>query len=148
LNGADSPQKEAEVVAKPEQTFPMLLAEESFKHAPSGINLEVAAWLPGWGERVDLRARFLEWTPPPPPKANIPVCQSGSFFRNESKFEKEFGAGALITPDGIGPGGSGSVVYRGPSTGSANWGLRGLVAAGEIGGELTGFGLVQGKVSW
>lgn len=139
------PQKEANIVA---QNFPMLLAEESFKHAPSGVNLEVAAWLPGWGERVDLRARFLEWTPPPVATAKIPVCQTGPFLRNEARFEKEFGAGALVTPDGIGPGGFGSLVYRGPSTGSANWGLRGMVAAGQVGGEMTGYGLVAGKVSW
>lgn len=138
-------QKEAGVVAEP-QTFPMFLGEERFVHAPSGVSVDVAAWLAGFGERVDLRARFAEWKQPAAQK--IPVCQTGGFLRNEAKWEKEFGAGALVTPDGIGPGGYGSVVYRGPSTGSANWGLRGMVAAGQVGGEMTGYGLVAGKVSW
>lgn len=133
----------------PAQTFPMLLAEESFKHAPSGADVDVAAWLPAYGQRVDLRASWREWTPPPAlPTPKSVVCQSGGFFRNEARWEKEAGIGALVTPDGIGPGGYGSAVFRGPSTGAANWGARGLLAAGQVDGETTGFGLISGKVSW
>lgn len=144
---APKPMKAAALA--PAQTFPMLLAEESFKHAPSGADVDVAAWLPAYGQRVDLRASWRAWTPPPAlPTQKSVVCQSGGFFRNEAKWEKEAGIGALVTPDGIGPGGYGSAVYRGPSTGAANWGARGLLAAGQVGGETTGFGLISGKVSW
>ncbi len=140
-----SPQKEAGVVA---QTFPMLLAEESFLRSPTGPSVDVSAWLSGFGERVDLRAKWKEWTPPKATSGKMPVCQSASFFQNEAKFVKEIGAGYVYGGGKAGLGGYGSVVYRGFSTGSANWGARGMLAAGQVGGKTTGYGLVAAKVSW
>ena len=115
------PQEPDEVVAR---TFPMLLAEESFKHAPSGLSLDVSAWLPGYGERVDLRAKFLEWVPPPVEQAKIPVCQTGSFIGNEAKWQKELGAGYVCSGNDCGLGGYGSVAYLGPRVGAVTFGAR------------------------
>ena len=111
-------------VLTPTQTFPMLLAEESFKHAPSGLSLDVSAWLPGYGERVDLRAKFLEWVPPPVEQAKIPVCQTGSFIGNEAKWQKELGAGYVCSGNDCGLGGYGSVAYLGPRVGAVTFGAR------------------------
>ena len=115
------PQEPDGVVAR---TFPMLLAEESFKHAPSGLSLDVSAWLPGYGERVDLRAKFLEWVPPPVEQAKIPVCQTGSFIGNEAKWQKELGAGYVCSGNDCGLGGYGSVAYLGPRVGAVTFGAR------------------------
>ena len=104
-------------VLTPAQTFPLLLAEESFKHAPSGADVDVSAWLPGYGERVDLRAVWRKWEPVPAAKS--PVCQTGSFIGNEARWIKEIGAGYVAANGKAGLGGWGSVNYRGPRVGGS-----------------------------
>lgn len=125
------------------QTFPMLLAEESFKHHPSGADVDVSAWLHGFGERVDLRAQWRTWTPPAPPK--MPVCQSGSFFANEAKWVKEVGVGYVYGGDKAGLGGWGSLAYRGPRTGAVTWGGR---AFGAFSNESGAVGVGGFTASW
>lgn len=129
----------------PAQTFPMLLAEETFIRSPTGPGVDVAAWLPGWGERVDLRARWREWTPPAAPAAKIPVCQTGGFLHNEAKWVKEIGAGVVLSDTGTGLGGWGSVAYRGPRTGAITWGARGTAAFSPQSGAV---GFAGASVSW
>ena len=128
---------------KPPATFPMLLAEESFKHAPSGADVDVSAWLSGFGERVDLRAQWREWTPPTP--AKIPVCQSGSFFGNEARWQKEVGVGYVYGGNKAGLGGWGSFAYRGPRTGAVTWGGR---AFGAFSAESGPVGVGGFTASW
>lgn len=129
----------------PAQTFPMLLAEETFLRSPTGPGVDVAAWLPGWGERVDLRARWREWTPPKAASPKIPVCQSASFFQNEAKWVKEIGGGVVLSDTGSGFGGWGSVAYRGPRTGAVTWGARGTAAFSPESGAV---GFAGASVSW
>lgn len=135
-----SPQKEAEVVA---QTFPMLLAEESFKHHPSGADVDVSAWLHGFGERVDLRAQWREWKPPAP--AKIPVCQSGGFFGNVSRWEKELVAGYIYGGGTAGLGAGAGVAYLGPRTGAVTWGGK---AFGAFSPESGATGYAVFRASW
>ncbi len=137
-----SPQKEAGVVA---QTFPMLLAEESFLRSPTGPSVDVSAWLSGFGERVDLRAKWKEWSPPAAPAQKIPVCQSGGFFANEAKFVKEIGAGYVYGGGKAGLGGWGSLAYRGPRTGAVTWGGR---AFGAFSGQSGAVGVGGFTASW
>jgi len=129
----------------PAQTFPRLLAEETFLRSPTGPGVDVAAWLPGWGERVDLRARWREWTPPKAASPKIPVCQSASFFQNEAKWVKELGGGVVLSDTGSGFGGWGSVAYRGPRTGAVTWGARGTAAFSPESGAI---GFAGASVSW
>jgi len=123
----------------------MRLAEESFKHAPSGADVDVAAWLPGYGERVDLRAVWREWTPPKAASVKMPVCQSASFFQNEAKWIKEVGAGYVYGNGKAGLGGWGSVNYRGPRTGAVTWGAR---AFGAFSPESGAVGVGGFSASW
>lgn len=129
----------------PAQTFPLLLAEESFKHAPSGLSLDVSAWLPGYGERVDLRAKFLDWTPPPVAQAKMPVCQTGSFIGNEARWTKELGAGYVCSGSDCGLGGYGGVSYLGPRVGSVTFGGR---AFGAFSPESGVVGVGGFSASW
>lgn len=129
-------------VDKP-QRFPMFLAEETFTHHPSGVSVDVAAWLAGFGQRVDLRAAFHEWQPPTPPKAI--VCQSSSFFQNEAKWVKEIGGGVVYGNGKPDFGGWGTVAYRGPKTGAITWGGRGLAAFSQQSGAVGVGGL---SISW
>ena len=114
-------QEPAGVVAR---TFPLLLAEESFKHAPSGADVDVSAWLPGYGERVDLRAVWRKWEPVPVAQAKMPVCQTGSFIGNTAKWQKELGSGYVCSGSDCGLGGYGSVAYLGPRVGAVTFGAR------------------------
>jgi hypothetical protein len=137
-----SPQKEAEVVA---QTFPMLLAEETFLRSPTGPGVDVSAWLSGFGERVDLRAKWKEWTPPKATSGKMPVCQSASFFAVESKWIKEIGAGYVLGGGKAGLGGWGSLAFRGPRTGAVTWGGR---AFGAFSNESGAVGVGGFTASW
>lgn len=113
----EAPKKEFDIV------WPMFLGAESFKHAPSGADVDVAAWLPGEGQRVDLRASWREWTPPPiPPAAKQVVCQSGSFFANEAKWYGAVGGGIVANSQGAGLGPTADLGYLGPRTGKITWG--------------------------
>ncbi len=112
-----APEKEFDIV------WPMFLGAESFKHAPSGADVDVAAWLPGEGQRVDLRASWREWTPPPAaPAAKQVVCQSGSFFANEAKWYGAVGGGVVANSQGAGLGPIADLGYLGPRTGKVTWG--------------------------
>ena len=142
LHGAERPQSDA-IPDVPPQTFPMLLAEESFKHAPSGADVDVSAWLSGFGERVDLRAKWREWTPPKPPAQRI--CETGSFLGNEAKWVKEVGVGYVYGGDKAGLGGWGSFAYRGPRTGAVTWGGR---AFGAFSAESGAVGVGGFTASW
>lgn len=133
-------QEPAGVVAR---TFPMLLAEESFKHAPSGADVDVSAWLPGYGERVDLRAVWRKWEPVPVAKS--PVCQTGSFIGNEAKWQKEVGAGYVYGNGKAGLGGWASVAYRGPRVGAVTFGAQ---AFGAFSPESGAVGVGGFSVSW
>jgi hypothetical protein len=127
------------------QEFPIFFGKERFGPGPAGDLVDVSAWQLEPGGKVQLEGEWHDYTPPV--AATCPPI-AGGFFRNEGRWEKEIGAGLLGTEDGIGPGGSVSVVFRGPSTGHANWGARGLVAGGKIGEKTTGFILATGKVSF
>lgn len=142
LHGAERRQSDASPDVPP-QTFPMLLAEESFKHAPSGADVDVSAWLSGFGERVDLRAKWREWTPPKPPAQRI--CETGSFLGNEAKWVKEVGVGYVYGGDKAGLGGWGSFAYRGPRTGAVTWGGR---AFGAFSAESGAVGVGGFTASW
>ena len=129
----------------PAQTFPLLLAEESFKHAPSGADVDVSAWLPGYGERVDLRAVWRKWEPVPVAVAKSPVCQTGSFIGNEAKWQKEVGAGYVYGNGKAGLGGWASAAYRGPRVGAVTFGAR---AFGAFSPESGAVGVGGFSVSW
>lgn len=103
--------------------WPKFLAAESFKHAPSGADVDVSAWLPGEGQRVDLRASWRAWTPPPAAPAYKPiVCQSGGFFENEAKWYGAVGYGVVANSAGAGLGPTADLGYLGPRTGKVTWG--------------------------
>ena len=141
--GADVlPPEPAGVVAR---TFPMLLAEESFKHAPSGADVDVAAWLPGYGERVDLRAVWRKWEPVPVAQAKMPVCQTGSFIGNTAKWQKELGSGYVCSGSDCGLGGYGSVAYLGPRVGAVTFGAR---ASGAFSPQSGVVGVGGFSASW
>lgn len=123
---APAPAGQPEAPVEPqaaEQVWPMFLGSESFKHAPSNAAVDVSAWLPGLGQRVDLRASWREWVPPaiaPAPKQV--VCQSGGFFANEAKWYGGIGAGVVANSKGAGLGPTADLGYFGPRTGKVTWG--------------------------
>ena len=135
-------QEPAGVVAR---TFPLLLAEESFKHAPSGADVDVSAWLPGYGERVDVRAVWRKWEPVPVAQAKMPVCQTGGFIGNEAKWQKEIGAGYVYGNGKAGLGGWASAAYRGPRVGAVTFGGR---AFGAFSPESGAVGVGGFSASW
>lgn len=103
--------------------WPKFLAAESFKHAPSGADVDVSAWLPGEGQRVDLRASWRAWTPPPAaPAPKQAVCQSGGFFANEARWYGAIGGGVVANSQGAGLGPTADLGYLGPRTGKVTWG--------------------------
>lgn len=129
----------------PAQTFPLFLGEESFKHAPSGVDVDVSAWIQDSGQRVDLRATWRTWTPPEAPSSGIQPCQKDRFFGNEARFVKEVGAGFVYGNGKAGLGGWGSVAYRGPRTGAVTWGGR---AFGAFSNESGAVGVGGFTASW
>lgn len=125
--GAKVEQAPGETPAPPKQetagVWPMFLGSETFLHAPSNAGVDISAWLPAYGQRVDLRASWREWTPPlaaPGPKQVI--CQSGSFFANEAKWYGGVGFGIVGNSQGVGLGPTADLGYLGPRTGKVTWG--------------------------
>lgn len=108
-----------------ERTWPMLLAEETFVHHPSGAAADVSAWLPGYGQRVDLRASWRSWVPPAvaQPKGGPSYCMTPErFFGNEAKWYGGLGAGVVANSKGAGLGPTADLGYLGPRTGKVTWG--------------------------
>lgn len=148
--GAKAKQTPGAPPTPPEQetagAWPMFLGSETFMHAPSNAGVDVSAWLPAYGQRVDLRASWREWTPPPAaPGPKQVVCQSGSFFANEAKWYGGAGFGVVANSQGAGLGPTADLGYLGPRTGKVTWG------AGSHGAysQQTGFqGDASFRMSW
>lgn len=123
---------------RPTATFPIFLAEEIFRHEASGSAVEVAAVIPGEGQRVDLRAAWRDWTPPP-------VCPSGGIVGNEARFTGFVGAGGVVSRDGAGPGAFGGLGYRGFRFGRV---ALGADAIGGYSAEAGGFAAGGLTLAW
>lgn len=114
--------------------YPAKLADETFKHEATGVEIAVAAFLLRQGDRVQLAGIWQEYQPPAPP-----VCppSSGGWFGNEARWVKSVGVGYGVGRNGSGLAGRGSIDYLGPRTGAVTWGagLSGIYVNSADGGD-------------